>query len=197
MPALLDQLASTDPQERAGAARAIYSEGLALLERATARWLIDPEVRRHLPLKGSTLTNATVGIAVRPERFAAIRAANGSPALAEVPAEIDAREFELHFPDGARLDVLTTRDEQISGDGAIARFLNRNGEGIQQVELNVGDVNRAAAALRERLGLKPVYEEARSGADRTLVNFLLVDFTMPGGESKKLLVELVQQSDGH
>jgi hypothetical protein len=106
--------------------------------------------------------------------------------LANVPPDLDAREFELHFAEGVRLDVLTTREDR--GEGAIARFLRKFGEGIQQMELDVRDVKRATELLRSRFGVAAIYAEARRGADGTLVNFFLV----ADGKGGKLLVELVE-----
>ncbi len=63
-------------------------------------------------------------------------------------AEQDAEEFELHFGDGIELDVLTSKEP--AGQGAIARFLAKFGEGVQQVEFRCLDVDRAMAILRER-----------------------------------------------
>src|SRR4030095_3472325 len=93
---------------------------------------------------------ATVGLAVLPLTFAGIREANDWPRLAQVPPEQDASEFELQFPGGVALDVLTTREP--GGAGAIARFLAKQGEGVQQVEFRCADVDRAAAILREQFG---------------------------------------------
>jgi hypothetical protein len=129
-----------------------------------------------------------VGVAVRRETFARIRAANGQPALAQVPAEQDAEEFELHFGDGVELDVLTSMEP--SGQGAIARFLAKFGEGVQQVELRCLNVNRAMAIVRERFSVAPIYPEARAGANGSKVNFVLVND--PGAENAKVLIELYE-----
>jgi hypothetical protein len=99
---------------------------------------------------------------------------------------LDAEEFELRFAADVRLDVLTTRDRQ--GNGAIARFLKKRGEGIQQVELLVNDLDRATNILRGQFGAAPVYAEGRRGADETRVNFFLVATPT----SEKLLIELVE-----
>jgi methylmalonyl-CoA/ethylmalonyl-CoA epimerase len=128
----------------------------------------------------------TVGVAVRPEHFAAIREANGWLHLAEVPAEQDASEFTLLYDGGAALDVLTSR--QPDGDGAIAKFLRNRGEGLQQVEYRCEDVNQAAILLREKFGIKAIYPEARAGADGTRVNFFLTQ--TPDG--RKVLIELYE-----
>lgn len=99
-------------------------------------------------------------------------------------------EFELHFPDGILLDILTTREP--GARGALARFLDRQGEGIQQVELPVADVDRAAALVRERFALTPIYPATRPGADGTRVNFFLVP--VPAGG--KVLIEMVEYAGG-
>jgi hypothetical protein len=126
-----------------------------------------------------------------PERFAQIRDANGMPRLAEVPPDQDASEFELHFSvletnTPIRLDILTTK--QPGGEGAIAKFLAKFGEGIQQVEFEVTNVDDATRILAERFGVKAIYPATRAGADGTRVNFFLV----PTVSGKKILIELVE-----
>ena len=196
MTSLLDRLGAADAAIRAAAALEIFAQGCEMARRASRAWFTDREIascfRQLQPgdAPDAGLPAATVGIAVRPERFESLRAANGSPPLADLPADIDAQEFELHFSLGVRLDVLTVRDRE--ADGAIARFLKRQGEGIQQVELATLDADRAAALLKRKLGLKAVYSQGRPGADRAYINFLLVDFAPPEGPAKKLLIELVE-----
>jgi hypothetical protein len=130
----------------------------------------------------------TVGLAVAPERFEKIREANGSPRLAEVPPDQDAKEFELHLPGGLSMDVLTSKDP--AGSGAIAGYLQTFGEGIQQVEFRCEDVDRATRILREKFALNPVYPETRPGADGTRINFFLL--SAPG--ANKVLIELYEPS---
>jgi hypothetical protein len=129
----------------------------------------------------------TVGLAVHRETFARIRKANGSPKLAQVPPDQDAEEFELHFSNAVSLDVLTTRDPE--GQGAIAKFLARFGEGVQQVEFRSSNVERATQILREKFGIHPIYPQARPGADHTRINFFLVSSPQGG----KILIELYQK----
>lgn len=128
----------------------------------------------------------TVGLAVTPDKFAKIREANGWPRLAEVPEEQDAVEFELHFEENIALDVLTSREPD--GSRAIAKFLSKIGEGIQQVEFRCSDVDRATAILLEHFAVNAVYPETRPGADGTRVNFFLV----AGAGEKKVLIELYE-----
>ena len=130
----------------------------------------------------------TVGLAVERATFGRIRVANGTPRLAEVPAEQDAEEFELHFPDGVLLDVLTTREP--GGSGAIARYLAKFGEGVQQVEFRCENVDRATDILKEKFDVKPVYPATRPGADGTKVNFFLMGLI----GTPKVLIELYERA---
>ena len=132
-----------------------------------------------LPADGCALP---VELRSRLRHFARIREANGSPRLANVPPDQDAQEFELHFAPAHRetgelrsgpiqLDVLTSKEP--GGQGAIANFLRKFGEGIQQVEFEVEDVDRGDANTSERFGQKAIYPQTRAGADGTRVNFFL------------------------
>jgi hypothetical protein len=152
------------------------------------RELTKPRLANRAAKSDSAKLRVTAGIAVQPALFEMIRAANGSPRLADVPPDQDAKEFELHFEDQANLDILTTRDP--SGTGAIARYLQKFGEGIQQVEVVVRDVTRATAILRSKFDVAPIYPETRPGADGTRVNFFLAT----NEENKKVLIELVEET---
>ncbi len=177
------QLASPERAASEAAASELYGMATRLAEPVLAAWRADAEFAALL--RGAP----TVGIAVGPERFTSIHKMYGEPLLAEVPADQDAREFELHLagPGGiAFLDVLTTRAPDAGG--AIARFLEKSGEGIQQVEFPVAGVDRATEILRSRFGVHPVYPATRPGANGTRVNFFLV----PAAEGKKVLIELVE-----
>ncbi|MGH9793995.1 MAG: hypothetical protein ACRD5G_04405 [Candidatus Acidiferrales bacterium] len=188
---LVAQLAAEDENQRHGAFVELYRRGADQAQAAVRNWAADADLR------GLVSGPPTVGIAVHPARFAEIRTAWGEPPLAAVPAEQDAREFALQVEfDGALalLDILTARDAADPGfqgeRGAIARFLRKFGEGIQQVEFPCKDVARAAEILRVRFALEPVYAEPRPGADGTRVNFFLVP--VPG--SGKVLVELFERA---
>jgi len=178
----IEKLGSPELTVRDAAAEEIFVAGAILARRAAKEWLSDEEI---VSLLGKDPA-ITVGIAVSPGSFEQIRTANGNPRLAEVPPEQDAMEFELHFT-GIALDVLTTNAP--GGKGAIARYLARFGEGIQQVEFLCKDVDRATAILRERFDLPAIYPETRNGADGTRVNFFLA--TTP--EHEKALIELYEK----
>ena len=76
----------------------------------------------------------------------------------------------------------------LSPDSVIARFLDRNGPGLQQVAYRVADVEATAAALRDR-GLRLLYDEPRRGTAGSRVNFIhpkdaggvLVELVQPAG----------------
>jgi hypothetical protein len=197
-PEHIAHLADADPSKRAQVALDFLLAGTGRVRESLQDWEMDDEFRALLvrekvagpiPRKLSP-PKLTVGIAVLPETFEKIRAANGSPPLADAPADQDVMEFELEFATGAlsvRLDVLTTR--RPAGNGAIARFLEKFGEGIQQIEIDVMDVDRATEILRSRFKVEPVYPAIRAGANGTRVNFFLVT----AHNNQKVLVELVEQ----
>lgn len=180
----IDGLASRAAQERSAAASEIYRVGSRRAGAAVQAWWRNPELAQLCGAHPSP----TVGLAVQPLTFAKIREANDWPRLAQVPSEQDASEFELHFPDGIKLDVLTTREPE--GSGAIARFLSKQQEGIQQVEFSCADVERATTILRDNFGILPVYPAKRPGADGSQVNFFLVSML----DNTKVLIELYETS---
>jgi len=186
-------LADRDAGQRAASARQLYRAGADLCNAPLRRFSADPEFHGLVCTHSGGSAHAeneaaviVVGLAVPQEDFERIRAANGSPQLADVPPDQDAREFELHFEDYAALDILTARDP--GGPGAMARYLQKFGRGIQQVEIYVRDVDRATEILRARFGIEPVYPATRPGAGGTRVNFFLVPVT----PSQKILIELVE-----
>jgi hypothetical protein len=181
---LVASLASANLSERETAARAIFQMGADRVAPLLREWSADPELA-PLFKKGAEFLRLTVGLAVLRGRFDGIRAANGSPRLADVPPDQDAQEFELEFAGGVRLDILTSRAP--AGSGAIARYLAKFGEGIQQVEVDVNDVDRATQLLEARFAMQPIYPSTRAGANGTRINFFLA--ALPDGT--KLLVELV------
>ena len=183
--ALIQDLSSDSRPIRERAAKQIYGRGCELARAAMSAWIADSELTRYFVLGDRGLPRMTVGIAVNPDEFERVQSANGSPRLAEVPPDQDAKEFELHFEGGVSLDILTTRAPE--GSGAIARYLQKQGAGIQQVEILVNDVDRATEMLRERFGLASVYPATRPGADGTRVNFFFVPV-----RSQKVLIEFVE-----
>jgi methylmalonyl-CoA/ethylmalonyl-CoA epimerase len=82
---------------------------------------------------------------------------------------------------GPRLQLLAP----LRPDSAIAKFLDRNGPGLQQLAYTVTDVEATSAALRAR-GLRLLYDEPKRGTAGSWINF--VHPKDAGG----VLVELVQ-----
>src|SRR5581483_11208655 len=126
-----------------------------------------------------------VGIAV-PDLDAAIAFYRDTFGVVSVHEETNeeqgVREAMLRVGDGAtQLQLLAPLNEQ----STIAKFLDRNGPGVQQVAYTVDDVEAVSAALRER-GLRLLYDAPRRGTSGSRVNF--VHPKDAGG----VLVELVQ-----
>lgn len=207
IPEYIAQLGDADARVRLRAAGDIFDLGTRLCDPILEKWLADEElagllvrVEGEVNVPGAAGDGpprlrpsarscaATVGIAVQPGTFEKVREANGEPELARVPPDQDAMEFELEFSGHVRIDVLTTHTP--GGTGAIARYLGRFGEGIQQVEFDVHDVDAASSILRRSFGLEPIYPATRAGANGTRVNFFLV----AGSDGRKILIELVEKA---
>ncbi|PMR58325.1 methylmalonyl-CoA epimerase [Verrucosispora sp. ts21] len=73
----------------------------------------------------------------------------------------------------------------LTPESTVAKFLDRNGPGVQQVAYTVTDVDAACAALRDR-GLRLLYDTPRRGTAGSRINF--VHPKDAGG----VLVELVE-----
>jgi methylmalonyl-CoA/ethylmalonyl-CoA epimerase len=100
----------------------------------------------------------------------------------EVNEEQGVREAMLAVGDsGSCIQLLAP----LTPESTIAKFLDRNGEGIQQVAYGVDDIDAACADLRER-GVRLLYDQPRRGTAGSRVNF--VHPKDAGG----VLVELVQ-----
>jgi methylmalonyl-CoA/ethylmalonyl-CoA epimerase len=105
----------------------------------------------------------------------------------EVNEEQGVREAMLAVGDsGSCIQLLAP----LTPESTIAKFLERSGEGIQQVAYGVDDIDAASAELRER-GVRLLYDEARRGTAGSRVNF--VHPKDAGG----VLVELVEAAPAH
>jgi methylmalonyl-CoA/ethylmalonyl-CoA epimerase len=105
----------------------------------------------------------------------------------EENAEQGVREAMLAIGDGPdRVQLLAP----LSAESTIAKFLDRNGPGVQQVAYTVEDVEAAGTALRER-GMRLLYEKPRRGTGGSRINF--VHPKDAGG----VLVELVEGGFAH
>jgi methylmalonyl-CoA/ethylmalonyl-CoA epimerase len=75
----------------------------------------------------------------------------------------------------------------LTPESTIAKFLDRNGPGVQQVAYTVEDVDATSAALRER-GVRLLYDTPRRGTAGSRINFVhpkdaggvLVELVEPG-----------------
>jgi methylmalonyl-CoA/ethylmalonyl-CoA epimerase len=59
----------------------------------------------------------------------------------------------------------------VDESSTIAKFLDRNGPGLQQLAYRVTDVEQVSAVLRER-GLRLLYDEPRRGTAGSRINFV-------------------------
>lgn len=103
----------------------------------------------------------------------------------EVNEEQGVREGMLRAPGdpgtGAAVQLLAP----LGPDSTIAKFLDRNGPGLQQLAYRVTDIEAAMSAIRAA-GLRLIYDTARRGTAGSRVNF--VHPKDAGG----VLVELVE-----
>jgi methylmalonyl-CoA/ethylmalonyl-CoA epimerase len=130
-----------------------------------------------------------VGIAV-PDLDAAIAFYRDTFGVVSVHEETNeeqgVREAMLAVGDGAtRIQLLAPLNES----STIAKFLDRNGPGVQQVAYTVDDIDKVSDVLRER-GLRLLYDAPRRGTSDSRVNF--VHPKDAGG----VLVELVEPAKG-
>jgi methylmalonyl-CoA/ethylmalonyl-CoA epimerase len=100
----------------------------------------------------------------------------------EVNEEQGVREAMLAVGDsGACIQLLAP----LRPDSPIGKFLERSGEGIQQVAYGVDDIDAASEQLRAR-GVRLLYDEPRRGTAGSRVNFVHPKDAMG------VLVELVE-----
>ncbi|WP_326569036.1 methylmalonyl-CoA epimerase [Amycolatopsis rhabdoformis] len=106
----------------------------------------------------------------------------------EVNEEQGVREAMLRAPGTAGTETMIQLLAPLRDDSTIAKFLGRNGPGLQQLAFRVSDVDAAAAALRKQ-GLRLLYDDAKRGTSNSRVNFVhpkdaggvLVELVEPAG----------------
>jgi methylmalonyl-CoA/ethylmalonyl-CoA epimerase len=109
------------------------------------------------------------------------------PVHAEVNEEQGVREAMLAVGEsGSCIQLLAPLNEE----SAIAKFLARNGQGIQQLAYRVADIDAVSQTLRER-GVRLLYDVPKRGTAGSRVNF--VHPKDAGG----VLVELVEPHGHH
>jgi len=102
----------------------------------------------------------------------------------EVNEEQGVREAMLSAPGdegGPAVQLLAPLDE----NSTIAKFIGRNGPGIQQMAYRVKDIDATCAHLRDR-GVRLLYDEPRRGTADSRINFV---HPKDGGG---VLIELVE-----
>lgn len=95
-------------------------------------------------------------------------------------------EAMITFGAGAQVQLLAP----LTPESTIAKFLDRNGPGLQQLALRVDDV-RAATERARAAGLRTLYDEPARGTAGSWINFLHPK------DAGGVLVELVQPPAGH
>jgi methylmalonyl-CoA/ethylmalonyl-CoA epimerase len=89
-------------------------------------------------------------------------------------------------PSGGCLQLLAP----LSPESTIAKFLDRNGPGVQQVAYTVANVDETCATLRDR-GVRLLYDSPRRGTSNSRINFVhpkdaggvLVELVEPAGSA--------------
>ena len=106
----------------------------------------------------------------------------------ETNEEQGVREAMMAVGDsGSCIQLLAPLNEQ----STIAKFLDKNGPGMQQMAYTVENIDEASATLRER-GLRLLYDEPKRGTANSRINFIHPK------DAGGVLVELVEPSkDAH
>ena len=104
----------------------------------------------------------------------------------ETNAEQGVKEAMMDAGNGSCVQLLAP----LTPESTIAKYLDRNGPGVQQVAYRVKDVDAVSAELRSR-GARLLFESPRRGTSGSRVNF--VHPKDAGG----VLVELVEPAETH
>jgi len=105
----------------------------------------------------------------------------------EVNEEQGVREAMLAVGDGStRIQLLAP----LSAESTIAKFIGRNGPGVQQVAYTVEDIDAVSDELRAK-GLRLLYDAPRRGTSDSRVNFIHPK------DAGGVLVELVEPAAAH
>jgi methylmalonyl-CoA/ethylmalonyl-CoA epimerase len=76
-------------------------------------------------------------------------------------------EAMLDLADGTRIQLLAP----LNSDSTIAKFLERSGEGMQQLAFRVTDIDEAMAKVLSA-GMRLIYPESRVGTAGSRINFV-------------------------
>jgi methylmalonyl-CoA/ethylmalonyl-CoA epimerase len=123
------------------------------------------------PVRGLFTAIDHVGVAVSDldEAIAYYRDVLGMPLVHEESnPDQGVREAMMGVGDsGACVQLLAP----LSDDSPIAKFLDRNGPGLQQVAYRVDDIDAVSATLRDR-GIRLLYDAPRRGTAGARINFV-------------------------
>ncbi|MFC9998968.1 methylmalonyl-CoA epimerase [Nocardia sp. NPDC127526] len=134
-----------------------------------------------------------VGIAV-PDLDSAIAWYRDNLGMVETHREINeaqgVHEAMLSFAAAPAGSVALQLLAPLNADSTIAKFIDRNGPGLQQLAYRVTDVEAVATFLRER-GLRLLYDAPRPGTAGSRINFIhpkdaggvLVELVEPAAKS--------------
>ena len=108
----------------------------------------------------------------------------------ETNEEQGVREAMLAVGDGSTLIQLLA---PLNDDCIMARFIDRNGPGVQQIAYTVEDIEAVSAQLRAQ-GLRLIYDTPRRGTAGSRVNFVhpkdvggvLVELVEPAQEAQQI-----------
>jgi methylmalonyl-CoA/ethylmalonyl-CoA epimerase len=123
----------------------------------------------HEPMTILRIDHVGIAVADLDEAIAFYRDTFGIRSVhEEVNAELGVREAMLAVGDGtSRIQLLAP----LTDSSTIAKFLDRNGPGLQQLAYTVDDVEVVSAELRAK-GLRLLYEEPRRGTAGSRINFV-------------------------
>ena len=86
-------------------------------------------------------------------------------------------------------NVIIELVQPLEGETAVAKYIEKRGEGVHHLCFKVADIVEATKNLREQ-GYKPIYDEPKTGTGGSKVNFLSPKHTFG------VLIELIQMADG-
>ena len=86
--------------------------------------------------------------------------------------------------ENAKIQLLAPLNE----NSTIAKFIDRNGPGMQQMAYRVADIDHVSAVLRER-GLRLLYPEPRRGTADSRINFVHPK------DARGVLLEIVERAE--
>ncbi len=106
---------------------------------------------------------------------------------------LDCTETEIVEEQKVKVAFLPTGDSELellestSEDGPIARYIQKNGEGIQHIALGVENIEEAIAYMKEK-GMRMIDEKPRYGAGGAKIAFVHPK------SSASILLELTERS---